>query len=375
MQRPADRVVVVTEEGEFDAFQQIEIVTDLFDVSTATFEIGDDDAWSELERIVRPGRGMRIYLNDLLQMTGRAEVNEVPTTADGGTIIQLVCRTRMADARVASADPRIRFRDASIRDFLIALYAPHGYTAGDFSFAPAADRKLVTGKAIGAEDPVDLEPLKPDAMKVAPPETVFEAAQKHLKRHHLMHWDGADGRILVGRPDDEQPPSARLICRRAGAGNNVISIRRVRDWSDVPSETWVYGATAGRDVLKAALRGVAVDLDLAAAAAASGDFFRPVLLPSEGAKSQAQVDAQAAREMAARRQRKDAWDVELDAWTYWDGSTNTPYAVNTMVEVDFETTDANAAGRYLVTRVARRLSAEGGASATIALIAPGILAL
>ena len=376
--RPDDAVVVETPSGAFDRFQSLELTTDLLDAAVLSFEVGDDDSAELLERMLAPGREVRVYVNGLLQFTGRAEVNEAPTTADGGATVQVVCRTKMADARYASADPRLSLSGVSIRDFILRLYEPLGYGPGDFVFAPAADRDLVTGKRGGAEDPVDLEPLKAEQAKVNPPETIFAAAERHLKRHHLMHWDAADGRILVGRPDDGQQPTYRFLCRRGAgsAGNNVLGARRVVDWSEVPSEVWVFGGTGGKDVTRASLRGVSADLDLLAAAASTGHFARPVLIPAEGAKTQAQVDAQAIRERAARSRRKDAWETDHDAWTWWPGSGATvPLAINTTADVDVDTATGSARGRYLLARVSRALSAEGAAAARVSLLAPGVLQL
>jgi hypothetical protein len=375
--RRPDVVRVETERGGFDSFNRLEIVTDLLDASQATLDIGDDGSWRDLERIVAPGQLFRVYVNDLLQLTGRAEVNEVPVNAAAGTVVQLIVRTKMADARYASADPAIRFKDQSIKSFILALYAQHGYGPQDFAFAPAADRDLVTGRKTGAEDPVDLEPLKADQQKVNPPETTFACAERVLRRQHLMHWDGADGRILVGRPDDQQSPLYTFRCKRgaASSGNNVIAPRRVLDWSEVPSEVWVYGSGPGRDVLRASLRGVSVDLDLAAVFAASGHFNRRVILPVESARTQAQADAQARRERASRSLRKDAWSVELDGWTFWDGRRATPLAINTTVDVDVDTVGGSSSGRYLISRLTRSLDADGGFSSNVELLAPGVLEL
>jgi prophage tail gpP-like protein len=374
-QRPRDSIRIETGKGSFDAFNNISLVQDLFDSSTATVEIGDDGSWREIEKIIEPGQPFRIYCNELLQMTGRCEALDVPVEARSGTVVQLTCRTKMADARYASADPKISFSNVSVKQFILALYAPLGYTAADFQFAPAADVNLMTGKAKGSPDPTDLEALKVDQAKVTPPETIFEAASKHLARHHLIHWDAADGRICVGRPDDTQDPRYRFLCKRGvqAAGNNIIGARRIADWSEVPGEVWVYGGSAGKDVTKSAIRGVAVDLDLARVAGDTGHFKRIVIIPAEGAKTSAQASARAQRELAARSRRKDAWEFEVDGWSFWDGSALINYANNTTCDVDVETVYAGANGRYILSRIARTLDPGKGASTAVQVVAPGIL--
>ncbi len=379
--REPDRVVIETDRGVFDRFQRAELVHDLFDTATASFEIGDDGTWRELERIVAPGEPFRVYLHPggrdrRLLMTGRAEVNEVPCDAQGGTVVQLTCRTKMADARYASADPKTRFTKTTIKDFLLALYAPLGYGPKDFYFSDVGDADLVTGVTKGGKKPAaPLEPIKADQLKVNPPETIFEAANRILKRHHALHYDGADGSIVVGAPDGNAPPRYRFRCKRgaAAAGNNILKAKRTKDWSEAAGEVWVFGGGATKDVTRAAVAGVSVDLDLAVVAAARGHFVRKVLIPAEGTSTRDLADAQARRERMARAKRKDAWEIDVDGWTYWDGSDSVPLYINVVADVDVETVGGSATGHYVVTRVARHLSADEGALSSLTLVAPDVL--
>lgn len=103
-------------------------------------------------------------------------------------------------------------------------------------------------------------------------------------------------------------------------------------------------------------------------AADAGHFNRKVIIPSEGAKTKTMADAQAARELSARKQRKDAWEVRLDAWTFWTGHEIIPLATNTNVDVDIETVGGSATGRYMIVRLHRTLDAEGSASSSVALV-------
>lgn len=375
MPRKPDKIRIEGERGSFDLYEQIDLVQDLYDVSSCTMLVGDDGAWRALENIVDPGKEFRIYVNDRLQMTGRAEVNEAPVDAENGASLSLTCRTKMSDARYASADPKTKVSNTSIKDFILALYAPLGYALKDFLFVPGTDVDLMTGKARGVKTPTDLEPIKADQAKVNPPETIFEAASRHLRRHHLMHWDASDGRIIVGRPATNGQPLYRMLCKRGSdsAANNVLSVKPIRDWSEVPSEVWVFGGTTGKDIAKAPFRGVSVDLDLARVQAATGHFNRPVTIPAEGAKSADLADSQALRERQARSKRKNAWEVVLDGLTWWDGSTSTPIALGTIAEMDVDTIAGRANGPFILVRVARTLSAERGAVTTCSLVEPANL--
>jgi hypothetical protein len=372
MARHRDRIWIECERGAFDRFQHLELSTDVFGEAQCWFTVADDRAWRTLRPLLAPGREFRVFCDGLVHFTGRVECTELPSSCDGGTSIQVVLRTRMADARISGADPAVRVADTTIRRFLLALYARHGLTEADFQFSPDADRDLVTGRKKGARDPVDLDALPAEKAKVAPTETTYEAAKRHLERHHLLHWDAASGLICVGLPDDRQPPSYRFEQRRGAC--NFLAAHPVRDWGDVPGEIWIYGGGVGKDVLRAPVKGVAVDLDLAIESASTGHFTRRVILAVEGAKDQARADAQAKRELAARSRRKAAWSIDVDGWSYWDGTRATPYAIDTTADVDVETHEGTELrGVFLVTSVRKSLDAEDGARATLTLLAKGLI--
>lgn len=377
MKRSRDTIEIETNAGWFSDFQSVELTTDLLDCATATFEIGDQGAWPTLERIVEQGQPVSVYVNGFLQMTGRFEVVEVPIEADGGAIMRATVRTKMADARYASAPPNISMFNATVKEFILRLYESLEYFEKDFQFSAVTERNLITGKAKGAKDPVDLEPLKFEQQRVNPPETYFDCANRILKRFHVMHWDAADGRIVVGAPDDEQAPTYVFQSKQGGPSiwNNILACHRITDWSEIASDISVFGGSGGKDVTKAAIRGVASDIDVLFVAANTGHFRRTVLLPNEAVKTREWADAQAARELAARRQRKDAWEIETDGWSFWNGHDLVNYAINTTCEVASDIVGGRANGKYLITRVARRLDADRGPTTALTLVAPGVFVI
>jgi len=372
--RARDQVRVITDEGEFTAFKSIELAHDFAEVASCTFAFGDDGSWRTVARIVQPGRAVRVSLNGYRIFTGRFEAHSEPTSSAQGMQIHVTARTKLSDARVGSADPGLTFKNTTLKAFLLKLFAPLGYGPNDFQFAAAADRNLQTGKRPGYAKPVDLEPIKFDQLKVNPPETIWECGSRVLKWHHLMMWDGADGRIIVGRPDDTQSPLYEFRCYRgAGSeGNNILSIRPSVDWSEQPGEIWVYGHTPGSDVRKSRNRGVAVDLDVAAEFARSGNFNRRVIIPSDGAKSSGYAQAQARREMAARSKAKLAWEVEADGWSQWQGTRGSiTFAINTVANVD-SNVHPGLGGPFMIHNVQRSLSAEDGPKTKLQLVARGV---
>jgi prophage tail gpP-like protein len=374
--RPVDQVSIETARGGFTLFSSVELVQDLLEPASLQISVGDDRSWRVLSSLVAPGREVRLFLNGRLQFTGRFEENDTPATVSGGSVSSLVARTKLSDAVYRSADPKTRV-SGSIKDFLLALYEPLGYEPSDFLFDAAADRNLITGIRVGQPAPVDLEPIQEGRAKVQPGEEIFTCAKRHLARHHLMHWDAADGRIVVGRPDDAQAPIYFLRTKRGpeSSANNVNEPRRIRDWSELLAEVRVYGNTLGEDDDPQPIRGTAVDLDAFAVAADNGHFNRLLLIPLQGPSTNAKAAAQAQRELASRSKRKSGWDLPIDDWTFWNGRAAIPWALNTTVDVDVDIVGAEAGGRWLITRVSRVLDAERGAYGSISVCAPGIFVL
>lgn len=371
--RPREQIWIENDRGRFDRFRRIEVNTDVFGEASAMVEIADDRAWRSLRPMLEPGSAYRIYCNGLIVFTGRVDAHELPVTTDDGIAIQITLRTQMADARVGSADPTVRVTNTSIREFIIGLYARHKFTADDFLFQIDADRDLITGKKAGRAPPVDLEPFKADAAKVQPTETTYDAAKRHLERHHLMHWDAATGRICVGLPSDTQPPFYRFVQRRGVC--NFRDARPVRDWSEIPSSIAVYGGGVGKDILRAPVKGEARDVDVSAIPdGGSVHFRRRVNLGIEGAKTLAFANAQARRELMARSRRKAAWEIAVDDWSFWDGQRATPYAIATTADIDIETHAGTVLnGIYLVTGCKKSLDVDSGARCSLSLLAKGLI--
>lgn len=376
MPRQLDVITIETAAGTFDRFSRCQVVNDIFGPTEATFDLGDDESWQTLAPVLYPGQSVRVALNGRPRLTGRAEISTGSASPDEGTKIALTVRTKMADARYTSADPRITVKDTSIKDFVLACYAELGFAEDDFLFAPFTARDLMTGKAQGAADPTDLEPIKVDQAKVNPPETIFEAVERHLRRYRATHWDSPDGKIIVGSPDDTQTPIGNLVARAGpeAKANNLKRIKHIRDWSEVAAMMWVVGQSPGRDTRRKGLRGFALDDEVFRVSAETGHFNRRAIIPRQEANDQQQVTQQAVRELSARRRNKSAWELVVDGWSYWNGDEQIPWAHNTVVDVDVVSL-GGPFGRALVTKVALDLDLEAGTRTTLTVVAPGTIVL
>lgn len=375
--RRRDQIVVESPRGVFDAFSKLELTTDLTDIASLTFTFGDDSSWATVADLVTPGTPFKVFLDNRLQFTGRVEVNEAPIDASNGTTIDITCRTKLSDAHYSSAPKNTRVTNVSIKDFLLALYAPFGYTRQDFEFDPMVELNLLTGEQMGKsqDDPDAVTPV--DKAKISPPETVWEAANKHLKLRHLMHWDGARGTIIVGKPGSTPKPIYRFLSKRgpASVANNVLRMKRLRDWSEVPAIVEIFGQFDNEDGDTVQLRAPALDEDVSRVFQETGHFNRIVQIPIEGAKNRERAKAQARRELSERIKKKSGWEVEVDGWSYWDGQRSIPYALNYVADLDADTVGAEGRGKFLITKVTRKLSAEEAATTSLTLVGPGLYVL
>lgn len=374
--RQPDLIEVSGSGGRFDRFASLVVNNDITGPTEAVFELGDDTSWNELEQVIFPGSDFAVNLNGRPRMKGRAEVNEMPISADGGTVILLTCRTKMSDARYRSAPASVRVKDRTVKRVILDAYAPLGFTEADFVFAPFTARDLMTGERQGGGPVLNLEPIETDQAKVQVPETIYDFVERHLKRYHATHWDAPDGRIVVGVPDDTQAPIYRFIQKRApnGGQNNVIACKPIRDWTDVARTVTVYGHTVGRDVTSSSFKATQTDPDVDAVAEATGHFNRIAIVSASQAKTQEHAESIALRELSARVRRKQAWEITVDGWSYWDGRRQIPYANNTTADVDIDRAQ-RLKGRYLVVKVELTYSEGAGRIARLTLVAPGIWVL
>jgi len=333
--------------GTFDSFTSFEVTTDITSPFEASFEVGDDGSFVSLQDVISHGTEYKVTVNGLQRMKGRVEINDIPFDATGGAVIRFSVRTKLADAQYASASPNIKVASTSIKDFILKLYEPLGYAESDFSFDPAASRDLMTGKSTsgkGAPTRVDLEPIKAEQAKINPPESIYSAADRHLRRHGLMHWDAPDGKIVVSYPNDTQDPlyHFRMNLGANGRNNNVLRATKTADYSQVPSQIAVFGVGGKRNFAKSRVSAAVRDSDVVAAG-----MYRPVNILAEAIKTRELANAAVNREMSARRKRKDAYEIEVDGLSYWLNGERVPFGVDTVAEIQSDVAGGNLGAYYL----------------------------
>jgi prophage tail gpP-like protein len=369
--RRRDEITIEGERGVFSRWQSITVANDIMGLNECALDLGDDGAEADFMRTIRNGELFVVKINGRPRLSGRSEVVEAPITPEG-TRVRWIIRTKFADASWCSADPSVSVEKTTIKQFVIAQYARLGYAESDFVFAPGADADLMTGVAKGAGLQPDFISAKIDAAKPQPTETVRQVVERHLKRFHMAHWEGPDGKIYVGQPNDEADPTFTFTCRRGpeSVRNNCTKATSKQDWSNAVSEMWVYGQSTGKDIAGAAIKGVSKDQELLDVYERTKQFYRPVVLQNTEAKDLKEAETMARRERSARSKDKDAFTIQADAWTWWsDAGDQIPYAPNRVAFVDVFNRDP---GNYLVTATTSVMSIDQRATTQLTMLAKGI---
>lgn len=338
----------------------------------ASFELGDESGWQRIQTLCGLGSEFCVVVNDRPRLLGRVEALSSPCDARQGTVQSFIVRTKMSDAIISSAPQGIRLKGASIKDFVLACYAGIGLAEKDFDFQVDVSRDLMTGKGSrGQRPPKPLEPMKEDQAKVNPPESIFAAVDRHLRRHGILHWDGPDGRIIVGAPDDQQEPLGALCCYRPPYGqvNNLLSIERVMDVSQSPTVLGVFGVGAGKDFSKTKLASVLYNEDLI-----ERGFRRAVVINDEAMKTKALAAGRANREFATRNRGLDRLSVTVDGLSYTEGSYLFPWSPDTVFDV-VATHLGGALGNYYVEDVELSRNASQGSLSRITMVKQGVWVL
>lgn len=334
----------------------------------ASFELGDDSGWGRINTLCELGAQFVVMVDDRPRFAGRVEALSSPSDAQQSTSQSFVLRTLLSDAAYASAPHGVRLKGASIKDFILACYAGIGLTEPSFIFKADVSRDLMTGRSSrGQRTAPALEPMTEEQAKVNPPETIFAAVDRHLRRHGLLHWDGPDGRIVVGAPDDRQDCVAMLRSFRwpNGQFNNVMRIDRQQDVSQSPTVLGVFGVGGGVNFSKAKVSTTLFNEDLI-----RRGFRRTVVIVDEAVKTKGLAGARANREFSTRNRSLDRLSVTVDGLAYRDGSELLPWTPDTTVDVIAEQL-GGAIGTYYLEEVEMRRSISDGDTTQLSLVRQG----
>lgn len=356
--------------GSFEDWTSFNLRTSMVEPAECSLELGDDTGWTRLNAMLQLGSEFQIFLGDRPRMRGRVEAIDSSGDAASSATQRIVIRTKLSDALYSSAPQGIRLKGASLKQFVLACYSSLGFVESDFDFRGDVSRDLLTGvRKKGGKAPLDLDALSKQDAKVSPPETIYATVDKHLRRHGLLHWDGADGRIVVAAPDDQQDPTYFLQTFSSGSSsqlNNIKALQRIFDVSGSPTVLGIYGKGGAVDFSKVKLGAVLFNAELQAAG-----FRRTVVIVDEGLRSLANAQRRAAHEFAQRNRGLQRIVITTDGLTYREGSSLIPYAPDTVVDVVSDP-HGGALGAFYLETVDISRSVDEGDNTTLSLVQQGV---
>ena len=96
-----------------------------------------------------------------------------------------------------------------------------------------------------------------------------------------------------------------------------------------------------------------------------------MMMVNEAIKTDELARRHARRELVNRSKSIDAWSVEMDGLTFWNGSKFIPYGIDTVAEID-SSLAGGPAGAYLLHSITLSRNVAQGDTASLKLLKRGI---
>lgn len=369
MKSPEEQLSIVAPDGtSFQLWTSFNLINSVVRSAEASFEVGDDGSWEDLEELTNIGTEFQVLLNGKPRMKGRTEVQNLPLSCEQSSTVRWVVRTVLADLEIEAAEVSIRTKGRSIKEVVLAALAYAGIDESLVEFRADVSRDLMTGKrSKGAAAPKDIEDLKEEAAAVQPGETVKAFLDRHLRRHGMLIFDGPDGRLVVAEPDDDQEETYFFRCLRGPDGrfNNCKIIDRMKDVTGSPSEIIVFGFGGGKDFQHTKLIGISENTLLLSKA-----FHRRSVIVDDGVKTKELAQRTAQRAMSERIRRQDCFSLSMDGLSYRERQVLVPYAPDTTCGL-IAATIGGAQGKYYIETTAMTVDANAGANTQAQLVKAG----
>lgn len=360
--------------------------------------IGDGNLDPDQLAALVPEARVRLYVDQRPLAEGYIDSVAIEADRSGGVQYTIEGRDRLGRAVDSGADPTTVFKKgATLAEVLRELFTPFGWVTDEhYEISNDANRDAKTGGIRGVpmtkggkrKGPKPLKSFVLHQLKPHNHEGTFAFASRITQRFGLWIWCSADGeKLIVSRPDFEQPPRYELRRTRSGT-TNVLKGKVKYDASDQPSILIADGFSGGGEFGKGRIKaycvnpyfGVdddgytlkevtnliekykdAVEVKLTAhpfKKRAVSDLMRPMFLHDSESKTQEQLNNFVRREMSLllRKSLTANYTVEGHGQTV-DGNF-TPWDVDTVVEVHDEVADLHER-MYVLSRTFEKTRSGG----------------
>ncbi|MEE9928970.1 phage baseplate assembly protein [Microvirgula aerodenitrificans] len=207
------------------------------------------DAWhvtlglprGEVPAIVDIGATIQVRVGADTVMTGY--IDEIEESIDKGGHTLMLSGRDLGGVLVDCSAPLLNRKQITLAELMADVVRPLGIDK--IQFDPKYARRL---------EKVDVEPGS----------TAWDLLKKLVEANGLWAWFQPDGTLVIDGPDYSQPPVASLVMRRAGRGNNLVSLKRRRNMTGLYSKITVLGQSQGNalNAGKHAIKGVATNPEL-----------------------------------------------------------------------------------------------------------------
>ncbi len=381
-----------------------------------SFTIADDEMTDSIVRAIYPGARVELSVNGLVQ--GHGFIDEIAATAErnSGTEWKISGRDTLSPVVDSHIDPRVQFKPGDTLEDIIER-AFDGFGFEDFYFDNEANRAVMLGKSKPSKATKPgkkkgrggkkTNPLRPNQH-----EGCFAFAARIAERHGLWIWATADGTgIVVDQPEYGQAPSHRLF--RNSRDSNILTGGPTYSVKDQPSVIVADGVGGGGEGQHSKLRVLCAnpitginpdgtptalvqsiklqnadakevffdtstlardrfslqDPNVRQVAVAAG---RPLYMHDESSRTIEELEAYVRREMSAKLRHYLTVPYHVEGHGLYDeAGTFTPFAVDTIVEVDDQATGFRGA-LWCIGRTFTK-SRGGGTETSLDLIMPGAL--
>lgn len=227
------------------------------------------------------GAPVKVMLADDVILNGLIDTVEHETSKYGHHF-ELSGRDYASQLLDCSA-PLLSLQMATLDQIVTKAVKPFGIDNIEYRAQPSAPRKKV---------------------HIEPGQSAWEWLQSACEANQVWPWFEPNGTLVIGAPDYTTPPIASLILRFSGEGNNVISLRRLRNLQYSFSEVTVLGqATAEGNIGQNNIKGVAKDESLT--------LYRPHIVVDGNCETIALATQRANKILADGRMMRDRLIVKV----------------------------------------------------------------
>lgn len=323
--------------GLFSLWTEVTISDTFLDpCQTVAFTIAADETRFDMLATAKPGSFFTVFVNGNPQCAGIIDSTAVQS-GRSGTVVSVTGRDFLSRVVDGNADPRIAIaKEMPFDQFVQKVFAHFNFPDVTIFEEYEDGRNLAVGKAIKTTGSKGKRRRKlSDVAKDLRPKDSEGGWQWFVRIAHRLGyhaWIMPDGSgLVVGTPDYEQAPCAKLVRKRsiglegAGAGNNVLSSSAKFDATGLPSDVFVFGKDS-KPGDKKNFTGYAKSKNAV--------VFKPFYVRDDESSEQAHCDAYARLILSRAERNSQTYDVTVRGAS--DPATGRVWNVDTVVEVDDE---------------------------------------